>query len=166
MKNSRLHKIAAALALASLCCAVSARTATATMQVTATVTESCTLAANPLSFGTFTNLPSSVDADSSIIVNCASGVAYSAVMSVGTGANVGADIFRRLLLTGNFGLDYNVYTDPARTIPVGNGNAGTALTGVGNGAPQSIGVFGRIFPRPTTPTPGNYTDALVVTLTF
>jgi len=60
-------------------------------------------------------------------------------------------------------ITYGIYQDPARTQPWGDA-LGTTLGDTGNGLAHHI-TYGRVPPQ-TTPTPGTYTEAIVVTLTY
>ena len=145
-----------------------AATATGTLSVTANVVDTCTVGtgSNLLAFGTYTGVVS--DVNGLLFVTCTAGDTYSIALDVGTGA--GASFTNRILTNPSPAgtLQYNIYTTAPRTIVWGDGTAGTGtVAGTGNGASQSVTVFGRIPAGQTVGvTPGNYTDAVTITVTF
>lgn len=61
---------------------------------------------------------------------------------------------------------YGLYQDGARTLPWGSGAVpGEAVPGTATGLAQNLVVYGRVAPQ-TTPSPGAYTDTVVVTVTY
>lgn len=63
-------------------------------------------------------------------------------------------------------MTYGLYKDAARSQPWGDATTpGSTVAGAGNGLVQQLTVYGRVPPQ-TTPSPGTYTDTVVVTLTY
>ena len=60
---------------------------------------------------------------------------------------------------------FTVTATDARTQPWGNSSGVITAAGTGSGLAQSLTVYGRV-PAQTTPSPGAYTDTVVVTLTY
>lgn len=120
-------------------------------------------------FGTYVALQGDDDATGTIDFTCVPdlllgpAVAYTISISAGTGS-AGSFSPRRLRF-GGFGLDYNLYTDPARTTVWGDGTAGTATVGGLCAGSCSALVYGRIFGGQSGAA-GPYSDEVVVTIDF
>jgi spore coat protein U-like protein len=140
----------------------SAPTTIGPMQVNLAINPSCTISANPLSFGTVTGL-SGQTASTNLSATCTLNAPYSIALD---GGSVAGDVnARRMRLgPGPDTIDYQLYRDSARTLVWGD-TTGTRVTGVGTGSTQSIPVFGLVptqGPRP----PGVYADTITVTIVF
>ena len=116
------------------------------------------------------------DVAGSVTVTCtylsggATQLGYTVALSTGSSGSYAP----RRLSAGSLRLNYNLFTDLARSQVWGNGLAGTAVAsgsftigpGVGNSRREIVHpVYGRI-PAQQDALPGNYADAIVVTLTF
>ncbi len=63
-------------------------------------------------------------------------------------------------------LTYTLYSNAGRTTTWGDGTTyGAQVSGTGSGANQSLTVYGRV-PASQSPTPGSFTDTVVVTLSY
>ncbi len=61
---------------------------------------------------------------------------------------------------------YGLYKDTDRAQPWGDAaTPGSTVAGTGNGATQTLTVYGRVPPQ-ATPSAGVYTDTVVVTVTY
>jgi spore coat protein U-like protein len=142
-------------------------TTTTTMGVSGTVVPACTISSAPLSFGTTIANPiaANLDANSTVSATCSTGTPYTVALDAGTGA--GATILaRRMTGPAAATMNYSLYTTAARGVVWGDGTAGTVtVPGTGNGAAQTLTVFGRITPQTVAAT-GAFTDTITVTLTF
>lgn len=134
-----------------------------TFNTAVAVTNSCSISASNLDFGTIGLLTRNVDAASNIIVDCANRTTYNVGLDAGTGP--GATVANRKMTQGTNTLNYSLYTDPRRTNVWGNTIGVDTVSGRANGNAQSYTVYGRIPPQ-SIPSPGAYTDTIVVTLTF
>ncbi|MFN0192862.1 MAG: spore coat U domain-containing protein [Aestuariivirga sp.] len=142
-----------------------AATATGSFNVQVVIQETCIVASPPattLDFGTQTLLNANVDAATTIQVQCTNGTDYD--VSLDNGQNASRRM--RLGATANY-VDYELYTDAARTAvwPTAAGAAPYPYTA--DGTAQNISVYGRI-PVQTTP-PANasaYTDVVAITVTY
>jgi spore coat protein U domain-containing protein, fimbrial subunit CupE1/2/3/6 len=147
---------------------VLAGTAAGTLSVTANVADTCTVAAsgNLLAFGAYTGAVN--NASGSIRLTCTDGDTYTVALNAGSGS--GASFANRVLTNPSPAgtLNYNIYTTTGRTVIWGDGTGTTAtVTGMGNGAAQTLTPFGQIPAGQTaTVTPGNYTDTVTITVTF
>jgi spore coat protein U-like protein len=163
------HKLRIACLLA-LCVGfnqqANAATATGVMTVTATITSTCAVGASSLAFSSATSAAiaaGNVDAIGTISVNCTTGSPYTIGLDAGTG--VGATIASRKMSAGAQLLSYTVYTSAARTTVWGDGTGAEKVSGIGNGAAQSISAYGRIFAGQVVPAAA-YTDTVNVTVTY
>jgi spore coat protein U-like protein len=131
----------------------------------------CTLSATPLNFGRYT--PSSgqpTDFTATLTTTCmANGSApvqvEGAIVLLGVSSN-------RKLGQGPHSLRYQIYLDPARTMPWGEGESGGPKVPVsGLAGPQilfrqNITLYGRILARQDNVEVGDYTDRIVAVLTY
>lgn len=131
--------------------------------VTANVTASCTLSVAPLAFGSLSSLGGNVDASTAITATCTSGVPYSIALGPGNGTGVTGPAARQMT-KGADTLTYGIYRDSNRTLSWGDQTTND-VDGTGTGSAQSIPVHGRIPPQPMPP-PGDYSDTVVVTITY
>jgi spore coat protein U-like protein len=99
------------------------------------------------------------DITGTLTVRCNPSQAYS--LSLSTGAGTYAS---RSLVNGPFILSYNLYTDAARVTIWGDGTAGTSTVS-GNARNATHTVYGRV-PARQNARAGNYTDTIVVTITY
>jgi spore coat protein U-like protein len=133
---------------------------------------SCGLSATPLAFGNYVPASSSpTDFIATITVTCsASGmtpVPISGTIKL-TGAGGPAS---RHLTDGAHQLRYQLYLDPARSVPWGDvgGVGAAAISGVvGPATPfrQALTVYGRILARQSDTRVGKYADQVIVILNY
>src|SRR5258707_348635 len=127
-RQTYLRALAASLAIAGAAhlttAGLSAATATASMPVSATVSNNCTISANPIAFGRYdpvvTHAAANLDAAGSIVIACTKGAVTT--LGLDTGANVSSGA-RRIASSGNF-LTYELYQDSSRSTGWGNSGAG------------------------------------------
>jgi len=123
----------------------------------------CTVTATPLIFGSIGTLsPAPVDGIGRVSVSCPQTTSYE--VSIGP-APAGSTGYREMT-SGENRLEYQVYVDPTRQLPWGDGTAST-FTASGSAGSEGLEhvVYGRVFPRRQT-FPGHYSDSLVVTITY
>jgi spore coat protein U-like protein len=137
-----------------------AATATATLTVTATVQNGCSIENASLNFGTYTvGQNTDLDASGTIrVLNC-QGVQVSIALDGGSSGNVN----NRQMANGANRLNYQLYTDPARSQIWGTGQNAASMQIIQN--PASIPVYGRI-PRGQNVPSGTYSDTVTITMTF
>lgn len=143
---------------------VSAATDTTTFQVTATVNETCEVAAQDLAFGAYDPTGGDVDATTTITATCTAGTNYEIELNDGNNSgNAGSTT--RAMTNGTDYLDYELYTDSARTTVWNTSNKVTG-TASGTGGDDET-VYGEIpggqFVDASTTS---YSDTINVTLTF
>lgn len=163
-----LGSLGAALLLAAAAGAAAA-TATSTIMVSVTLASTCTVSANPLSFGTYQPGQGSASASATLAVRCTRGAPFSVALNAGTGGSVA----QRLMSMGTSRLQYNLYTTATHTAVWGDGTQSTAtVSGVGrgfmSGAEITHTVYGQIPDSPANVdlAPGHYTDVITVTVSY
>lgn len=120
----------------------------------------CTLNVQGVSFGTYDTFGNvAVDSAGNIAVSCDVATAYAISLSPGGGSYAS-----RAMASGAHTLNYNLYSDAARTIVWGDGTGGTATVS-GNATSANHTVYGRIPPAQNAYV-GSYSDSITVTLTF
>jgi spore coat protein U-like protein len=136
-------------------------TATTQFSVTATADKSCSISATALSFGSYTG--ALVDSTSTVTATCSSTTTYTVGLNQGTAT--GATVTNRSMTgPGSALLHYSLFTNPTHTTNWGN-SSGSWVSGTGNGSAQALTVYGQI-PAAQYPTPGNYSDTIVATVTY
>ncbi len=150
-----------ALGLISTSAVAQANPATTTFGVSASVLKDCTVSATALAFGNYTGAINS--AQSAVTVTCTKSTTYT--VGLGTGLASGATVTARQMQNGVALLNYGLFSDAAWTTNWGNTLATNWVTGTGNGAGQSLNVYGQI-PAAQYVTPGSYTDTISVTVTY
>lgn len=142
-----------------------AATATGQFQVTLTLQAECRLtSASDLAFGTSGVIQSTISASSAIGVQCTNTTPYNIGLSAGAGS--GATVTTRKMTAGSGAtVNYSLYRDSAHTQVWGNTVNTDTASGTGNGAVQTLTVYGSV-PVQTTPAAGNYSDTVQVTVTY
>jgi len=98
-----------------------------------------------------------------VTVQCTNSTAYSVALS---GGNSGAtDPTQRKMSKASETITYGLYQNSARTQPWGSTSGVNTIGGTGSGSNQALTVYGRVTAQ-TTPSPGAYTDSVVVTVTY
>jgi spore coat protein U-like protein len=143
-------------------------TRTATFNVTLTLQANCTIAANPLNFGTSGVLSTAINQQSTLSVTCTNTTPYNVGLDAGT--VTGSTVSNRLMAgtaTGNTGttVAFELYLDTGRTTLWGNTQGTNTYAGTGDGTAQSIPVYGQV-PVQSTPTPDTYQTTVTATVYF
>ncbi len=118
---------------------------------------------NTLDFGTQGILTANVDTTATFDVQCTNTTAYNLQLDAGTTA--GGTIATRKMVNGGATVDYMMYRDAGRTLNWGETNGTDTVAGTGNGAVQTITIYGRV-PAQATPAAATYTDTVTVTVEF
>ena len=153
------------LAIASSLLTATAEAATATGNLTATLTiqPSCqVVSSTTLDFGSAGVLAASLDVQSNFAVQCSDATAFDVALD--GGSTSGGSVATRLMAGGGGGevVGYNLYSNAARTANWGNTAGTDTVSGAGNG---NLTVYGRV-PAQATPSPGTYSDTVRVTITY
>ena len=133
-----------------------------TLPALLTIDTSCTVVANPLDFGTVTDLTGHA-ASSNLSVTCTLDGPYTVALD---GGSVSGDVNDRHMLRGSGPetIDYQLYQDSGHTQIWGD-TPGSVVAGVGTGGAHSIPVFGFVPAQGAKPS-GAYQDVITVTVTF
>ncbi|SFH64834.1 Spore Coat Protein U domain-containing protein [Collimonas sp. OK307] len=133
----------------------------------------CTVAVTGIAFPVYVAYPGAGNSDGTgdVAVTCSGlGVLVSYTMELGTGSGTFAT--RTLIYAVSNSLNYNLFTDTGRTIIWGDGSAGAGANTMTDGYVLSLGpttrhytVYGRV-PGAQNKPAGNYTDAVIVTITY
>ncbi|HZZ03745.1 spore coat U domain-containing protein [Paraburkholderia sp.] len=152
------------LLLAPGCAALTTSGGSFGFTASATVVNNCLISATNVAFTSTGVLSSALNATGAITARCTNGDAYEIALNSGSSGNVAA---RQMQRSGGGGaVNYQLYTDAARTSAWGDGTAGTTMaTGTGSGNAVAITVYGRV-PAQTTPMPGSYSDTITATISF
>ncbi|SAL42176.1 secreted pili protein involved in motility and biofilm formation [Caballeronia peredens] len=134
--------------------------------VTASVVNDCTISAANISFGSAGLLKSTLKVAGGVTVACTNAGAYSIALSSGNGVNATAATRYMTRSSGGETVAYGLYTTSSYGVPWGDGSAGSAtVSGTGTGASQTTPVYARVLPQ-ATPSPGNYSDTIIATVSF
>lgn len=145
-----------------------AGTATANLNVSATVPASCTISTNPVSFGNYTTTVfADVTANGSVTTTCTKGSTATITLGQGANAEPGStdDAPIRKLSDGSGGfLGYNLYKGASLNTEWGN-TPGTGVPITGTGTSVNGIIYGKIRAGQNV-SAGSYTDTVVATVTF
>lgn len=168
MKTLRLLPLVALFPLSAM-----AGTASDNFQVTLTITGACSIIANDLDFGTNNGaIAANIDAQSTLVANCTNGTVYNIGLNNGTGSGATASVRKMTNSADNSTVNYSLYTSAARSSVWDNNctalpnSASSCVGGTGNGANQTLNVYGRVPGGQSNVTIGSYVDTVVATLTF
>jgi spore coat protein U-like protein len=148
----------------STACPTGGNSTTAASTVwTATVLANCSVSATGVNFGSSGPITSNVDAAGTVTVQCTNSTPYTVALN---GGNSGAsDPTQRKMSKGVEKITYGLYQNSARSQPWGSTLGTNTVAGTGTGSNQPLTVYGRVASQ-TTPSPGTYTDSVVVTVTY
>lgn len=172
-RDHSLSMIAAALACAAFMGNASAGTysngtQTATFTVSLVLQGGCTISANPLNFIATGPLTAALNQQSTVAVNCTNTTPYN--IGLDAGSATGSTVATRLMVgtsSGNTGstVSYQLYQDAAHATVWGNTQGTNTVGGIGNGAAQSIPIYGQV-PTQSTPQPDTYQSSVTATVYF
>jgi spore coat protein U-like protein len=132
-----------------------------TFTASASIPDNCHVSAEDINFGAQGVLTANIDAAGQVSVTCTSGTPYTVALDGGT---MGGAPTARKMSKGAETIRYGIYQDAARTQPWGD-TVGTTVAGTGSGLAQVLVTYDQVPPQ-MTPSPGNYADTVVVTLTY
>jgi len=147
------------------CAVQSTRAARPAFTVSAQNNASCNIAATTMSFGTVGALTTAQSAANKIGITCTNGVKYSVGLSFGI--NGGTSPTNRFMANPASGqkITYAMYQDANQTQGWGNTPGVDTQAGSGTGLTQNLAAFG-VLPPQATPSPGTYSDIVVVTVNY
>jgi spore coat protein U domain-containing protein, fimbrial subunit CupE1/2/3/6 len=143
-----------------------AQTATANLNVSATVNSSCTITTTAVAFGVYdpivTNASAPLDATGTVVVTCTKGAGSR--IDLNTGSNASGSV-RRMAGGGDF-LTYELYQDTTHTTVWGSGaGAGLAIVAAPSRAPRTFTVYGRVTGGQDV-SANSYADSVTATINF
>ncbi len=143
-----------------------AGSANALMNVTARVTNACTISAGNLAFGDY--VPTSVLATSgsaTLQVTCTLGALASIALDQGAQPASGSTAVAplRQMANGSERLAYSLYQDLTQLVPWGGGLAAQGYVGLG--LQTNVTVYGRIAANQVV-SAGNFSDVVTATISF
>lgn len=133
-----------------------------TFTVKATVNNNCAVTASNVDFGTRGVLRTNIDAAGEVQVTCTKDAPYSLGLDNGL---TGTAPLARKMKKGTSAVTYALYKDAARSIAWGSTVGVDVLGGTGNGSLVRVPIYGRVPPQ-TTPSAGDYSDSVVVTVNY
>lgn len=121
----------------------------------------CTVTTQSITFGSYDTFSSqNLDSTGAVNISCDSAANYIIALSAG-----GGTFLQRTLIFTTRLLNYNLFTDAARTVIWGDGSSGTTTVSGTTSTTASHVVYGRI-PARQNAFVGNYSDNVTVTITF
>lgn len=144
-----------------------AATTTTSINVTATVSDSCSASNTGVAFLTYAPLSgSATNTTGTVSVTCTKGTAYNIALNVGTGTGASYSL-GRVMTSGSDTLKYNLYTSSALTTVWGDATGGTAVvSGTGNGTSQISTIYATIPASQVNSKAGSYTDTVTATINY
>ncbi len=148
--------------------AAHAGTATANLDVSASVTDNCTISTSPLAFGAYNPASgSALDGAGSLTVQCTLSASADILLDQGSNPDAGssdAAPLRRMSDGGGNFLSYQLDQDAGHTTLWGN-TSGTGQAHTGTGMSANLSVYGRMAASQNVPA-GSYADVVVATINF
>jgi spore coat protein U-like protein len=144
-------------------CPTGGLTASTSFSATATVLSSCNVNATTVNFGTAGILSGNTDAKGTLSIQCSPSLPYTVSLDGGTSG--ATDPTQRKMSFSGADVIYGLYRDSARTLPWGSTVGTNTSAGTGTGSTQTQTVYGRVATQ-TTPSPGTYSDSVVVTVGY
>jgi spore coat protein U-like protein len=148
-----------------------AETATANLDVSATISANCTIATTPLAFGTYdpivAHAAAALDGTGTVTTTCTNGSAVTVTLGQGANADTGSTDsapLRRMSDGGTNYLSYDLFSDAGRTAIFGNTDE-TGKDETGTGGEVVTTVYGRVPANQNMPA-GSYADTVLATVTF
>lgn len=119
----------------------------------------CSVSSPGVAFGNYNTLSSSaLDGTGDITVSCDMITSFTAKLSAG-----GGTIDQRVMSAGAAQLNYNLYTDSARTIVWGDGITGSTVSATG--LISILTAYGRV-PALQNVVAGSYGDTVTITVSY
>ncbi|NJC04380.1 spore coat protein U-like protein [Sphingomonas kaistensis] len=136
-----------------------------TMNVSATVQNSCLVSASPMLFGNYDPVGAAVtNGTSAITVTCTTGTNF--VVGLNAGNAAGATVAARQMSNAAHRLNYSLFSDAARSSNWGNTpGLDTPATTTATGSPSVLTVYGQIAANQNVPG-GAYADTVTITVSY
>lgn len=162
---NRLLPVLIVAATLSLADPARAGTVQTTMNVSATVQNSCIISAAPMLFGNYDPVSASpTNASTSITVTCTTGTSFGVGLSAGSTS--GSTVSSRHMGNAANRLSYALFSDSGRTTNWGNSPGVDAPSNtIATASPSVLSVYGQIPAQQNIPA-GAYSDTVTVTVTY
>ena len=138
------------------------QTASTAFNLFASVEPRCSLSGTDMNFGLLMSLSTPATATAQLNVRCTKSVSYQ--ISMNGGESNATDPTQRWL-GGTSGISYGLYQDSNHSTPWGS-DVGQMKKGVATGLAEVHTVYGRTNPSNRLLAAGDYTDKVIVTLTY
>jgi spore coat protein U-like protein len=140
------------------------QTVSTTFRVQARVEAVCEVTASDLNFGTYTaQAGTPLQGTTLLRATCTPGSTYNVGLNEGTSA--GATVNQRKMASGANSLNYQLYSDSARSTIWGNTTGTDTVTGVGTGLAVDHTVYGAVPAAQAVPA-GDYADTITVRIYY
>lgn len=156
----RIACLAGCLTMAFQGNAIATTTTTAALAVSATIASLCVVTGSTMAFGSYSGA-AAVTQNATLGVQCTSGTTFN----IGLGAGNNGTVAARKMAASAILLNYSLFYDAGMTHNWGTTIGTDTLAGTGTGALVSYTVYGSI-PTGQLLASGNYTDSVVVTVTY
>jgi len=164
-----MNKLISSMVVMAVCAVLSggayATTQTATLNVSVTAVPACAMTVTGIIFPNYYGLE--VNANGDVTVTCPVSISYQIALNAGQTNPIPASI--RSVSNGSpTGIAYDLFQDGAYGIQWGDDFLtfmASPLVDTGDGNAQTHTVYGRMFGG-SVPTPGVYTDTVMVTLSW
>lgn len=147
--------------------AYAASPANANLSIGVSVTATCIVSTNGLTFPSYTG--SMVSATGAVLVSCTNGTSYSVALNagMGSGATMAVRVMTGSGTAAGSTINYALSSSSSMSPIWGDGTNGSSAvsTQTGSGSQQSLTVNGQI-PAGQYPTPGPYADTVVATVSY
>jgi len=171
--DQRLLKLAiiSAIALSTAAftaTAYAATLATGSLAVSASVAASCNISTTDLDFDTYDGIVAHASQDltktATMTVTCTSGSIVVITMGAGHHGHYLAPSRHMKNEESNSYLKYEIYADPGHTFVwnYDKTRMRTVTAVVGNGTPQNMPIYGKVFKNQTGAATGSYTDTVTI----
>jgi spore coat protein U-like protein len=140
------------------------QTVSTTFRVSARVEAVCEVTATDLAFGTYTAQGGTPLQGTTLLrATCTPGSTYNVGLNEGT--SPGATVNQRKMVSGSNNLNYQLYSDSARSTIWGNTTGTDTVTGLGTGLAVDHTVFGAVPAAQVVPA-GEYQDTITVRIYY
>ena len=145
---------------------VAAGTQTASLAISASVANNCTISTAPVAFGSYdpvvTHASANLDAAGTVTIACTKGSVTPVDLNLGSNASGSV---RRMSDGGTNYLNYELYQDSGRTTVWGAGASGYTPVAATSKAGRDFTVFARVPSGQDVPA-GSYGDSVTATVNF
>ena len=141
---------------------------TGSLAVSASVAASCNISTTDLDFGTYDGIVAHASQDltktATISATCTSGSIVVITMGAGHHGHYLAPSRHMKNEESNSYLKYEIYADPGHTFVwnYDKTRMRTVTAVVGNGTPQNMPIYGKVFKNQTSAATGSYTDTVTI----